>query len=120
MGAPVILATTELVPHPDTRDTLLEALRFVQDHARMKPGCLGCQIFEAVDGARAIQYAESWDSVEGLHAHIQSSLYLRLLHAMELAVEKPRISFHTITETQSMELIEELRIRQGSRISSKP
>jgi len=105
----MILATTELAPCPDTRAALLEVLRFVQDRVRTRPGCLGCQIFEAVDGAQGLLYVESWKSAPELHAHIQSGLYLRLLHAMELATEPPRVCFHHIAQTRSMELIEDLR-----------
>ncbi len=105
----MILASTELVPRSDTREALLEVLRFVQARVQGKPGCLQCQVFEAADGSHIILYLESWDSAGALHAHIQSSLYLRLLHATELAAEKPRISFHAIAQTESMELIEALR-----------
>ncbi len=105
----MILASTELVPRPDTREALLEVLRFVQERVKGKPGCLQSQVFEAADGSHVILYLEYWDSERPLHAHIQSSLYLRLLHAMDFVAEKPRISFHAIAQTESMELIEALR-----------
>ncbi len=105
----MILASTELVPRSDTRDDLLELLRFVQARVQGQPGCLRCQVLEAADGSHIILYLEAWDSAGALHAHIQSSLYLRLLYAMELAAEKPRISFHAIAQTESIELIEALR-----------
>ncbi len=105
----MILASTELVPRSDSREALLEVLRFVQERVQGKAGCLQSQVFEAADGSHVILYLECWDSARALHAHIQSSLYLRLLHAMDLAAEKPRISFHAIAQTESMELIEALR-----------
>ena len=105
----MIIAVMELVPRPDKRQALLEILRFVQVRVRTKAECLGCGVFEAADGTLQVLYEERWQAAKDLHAHIQSALYLRILNAMELAGEEPRISFHEVSQTRSMELIEELR-----------
>jgi len=110
------MAVMELVPQNDKRLGLLEILRFVEEHVQGKAGCLGSGVFEAVDGTQRILYVERWGSVKELCAHIKSELYFPILSAMELASEKPRISFHEVSQTRSMELIEELR---NSRAESK-
>lgn len=105
----MIIASFELVPQADKREAMLEILRSVEARVRTKAECTGCGVFEAADGTSRVLYEEQWRSAKDLHAHIQSGLYLRILHAMELASEQPRICFHEVSNTTSMQLIEELR-----------
>lgn len=105
------MAVMELVPRIDKREMLLEILRFVEERVRTKPECLGCGVFEAADRTEQVLYMEQWRSDKDLQAHIRSSLYLRILNAMDLAREAPRISFYVVSQTRSMELIEQIRSR---------
>jgi len=103
------MAVMELVPRSDNRLALIEILRFVEEHLHGKAGCLGCDVFETVGSSQRILYVEQWDSMKDLHAHIRSELYFHVLGAIELASKMPSIRFHEVTQTKSMELIEELR-----------
>ena len=105
----MMLAVLELVPQIQKRQAMLEILRSVEERVRTKPECLECGVFEAADPTKQVLYVEQWRSEQDLRAHIQSGLYLRILNAMELASEEPKISFHEVSQTKSMELIEELR-----------
>jgi quinol monooxygenase YgiN len=105
----MMIAVIELIPRNGQRQAMLEILRFAEERARVKAHCLGCGVFEAADGTQRVLYEERWLSANDLHAHIQSGLYLHILNALELASEVPTISFHEVTQTRSMELIEELR-----------
>ena len=105
----MIMAVMELVPRVDTRQAMLEVLRFVEERVRRNRECLECGVFEGADERQQVLYIEQWRSAKDLNAHIQSGLYLSILNAMELASEKPKISFYKVSQTRSMELIEELR-----------
>jgi quinol monooxygenase YgiN len=106
-----VIAVIEFVPVTNKRDALIQALRYVGEHVRLRPECISCGVFEAADSTMHVLYVEQWESPKGLDAHIRSSLYLRILQAMELAAEAPKISFHEISRTRSLELIEQLRSR---------
>jgi quinol monooxygenase YgiN len=106
-----VIALIEFVPVTNKRDALIQALRYVGEHVRLRPECISCGVFEAADSTMHVLYVEQWESPKGLDAHIRSSLYLRILQAMELAAEAPKISFHEISRTRSLELIEQLRSR---------
>ena len=108
----MMLAVLELVPQIQKRQAMLEVLRFVAERVTSKPECLDCGVFEEAADPQRVVYMEQWRSAKDLHAHLQSGLYLRILHAMELASEEPRISFHEVSQTRSMELIRELRSQQ--------
>ena len=105
----MIIAVLELVPQQQKRQAMLEVLRFVAERVKTKPECLDCAVFEEATGPQRVVYVEEWGSGKDLHAHIQSGLYSKILQAMELASEEPRISFYEVAQTKSMELIEELR-----------
>ena len=105
----MVFAVIKLIPQPNKRNELLEMLRYVKDRALDKMGCLGCGAYKATDGSAQILYEEQWRSTKDLDAHIRSGLYRSVLNAIELAREEPQISFHEVSQTRSMELIQELR-----------
>jgi len=105
----MVIALLELVPQIEKRQAMLEVLRFVEERVRTKAECLDCGIFEATNGTTRVLYLEQWRSAKDLHAHLRSVLYLRILNAVELACEEPRISFHEVSRTESMELIRQIR-----------
>jgi quinol monooxygenase YgiN len=108
----MIIAVLELVPQIQKRQAMLEVLRFVEERVRTKPECLNSGVFEEATGAQRVVYVEEWRSAKDLHTHLQCGLYSKILNAMELASEEPRISFHEVSQTRSMELIRELRSQQ--------
>jgi quinol monooxygenase YgiN len=105
----MVIAVIDLMPRAGQSKAMLEILRFVAEHTRSKPECLGCSLLETADGGRQLRYEEHWQATKHLHAHIQSGLYSHILRAMELASEEPKISFYEVTQTRSMELVVELR-----------
>jgi len=105
----MVIALLELVPETEKRQAMLEILSFVEEHVSAKPECLGCGVFEETGGTHRVLYVEQWNSSKDLHAHLRSRLYLKILNAVELASEEPRFSFHEVLQTESMELIRQLR-----------
>ena len=77
-----------------------------------KPDCRCCCVYEQVNDRRAVLYVEKWQTREALERHVQSSMYMRLLTAMELSGEAPEIQFFEVSETKGLEMIEALRGEQ--------
>jgi len=105
----VILSLIELTPLPDKRDEILEILRFTVGRLTGRPGCLSSAYYEGCDEKHPILYLERWTSREELHRHIQSSLYLGILNATDLAMEPRGVAFCEVSDMRSMELIVALR-----------
>jgi quinol monooxygenase YgiN len=105
----MVMSSIELVPLDDKRQEILEILRYVAGSVRRSPACVWCGLYEGVDRSTTILYLEQWQSERDLRKHIQSRSYLPVLNAMDLARERPKVSFHEVTATRSMELIEQLR-----------
>ncbi len=111
----MIIAMAELAPQFGRRDAMLEVLHLVSNRVKHSPECLSSRVYEALDESEEILYVERWNSQQGLNSHIESALYLRVLQAFELASKPPVIGFHTISETQSLNHVEEIRTKEARR-----
>jgi quinol monooxygenase YgiN len=105
----MVISLIELVPELDSRQAMLEILRFVESRIAHNPGCVCCRIYEGLDEDHTILYFEQWDSEQSLYTHIRSSLYLPVLNAIDLSRCAPKITFHGLSNMGSMDLIEALR-----------
>ena len=105
----MVLTLLKLKPLPDKREAVLDVLHSVRDLIQGLPGCISCACFETRDNERTVLYVEHWGTREDLHRHIQSSLYNRIISAMEFARENPEIRFYEVSNPMGMELIEALR-----------
>jgi len=105
----MFLSLIRIVPIPEKRDGILEMLVTVARQAKLIHGCRGGTVCEERGNGNAILYLESWGSREALQRHVRSDLYLRVLHALDLAAEAPEVFFFEISGEKGMELIGELR-----------
>jgi len=92
---------------------MIDILRTMENLTRSKPGCQCCCLYEQLNDTHTVLYVEQWESRETLQHHVRSSMYMRLLTAMELSSEAPEIQFHEIAETRELEFIEEMRSESG-------
>jgi quinol monooxygenase YgiN len=105
----MIISLLRVIALSDKRDAIVDVLRSVIDMTQGLVGCLGCACYEEQNNQSAVLYLEQWESKEDLQRHIQSDRYLRVISAMELAIEAPEIVFHEVSKSMGMELIEALR-----------
>jgi quinol monooxygenase YgiN len=109
----MMISLLRVKPLPDKRDAVLDVLLSVKDLIMGLPGCISTACYESSDGGRTVLYVEQWETREELHRHIQSSLYNRVISAMEFAKEAPEILFYEVSKSMGMELIEALRSDVG-------
>jgi len=105
----MILSLIRLIPPEEKRQAMIDILGSMEALTRIKPGCESCSLYEQTGEARAVLYIELWKTSEDLKQNVQSSMYMRLLTAMELCCETPAIQFHEISKTMGIEFIEALR-----------
>ncbi len=74
----------------------------------VKSGCLQCSVLEEHGNEGAIFYVEKWESEETLNVHLHSAHYSRVLKAMDLAKEMPKVMFHTVSCTHGLEFVKKL------------
>jgi quinol monooxygenase YgiN len=105
----MMISVLKLIPCADKREAVLRILQSIVPATMAKPGCLNCGVYEEYDAENTILYSEQWRSEADLYKHIQSNLFLRILCAMDFAKDPPQISFHEISNTRHLELVENLR-----------
>ena len=105
----MIVSLIELKPSPGKRAEILELLRYSADHVGTKAGSLGSRVYEENDGEETILYLERWSREEDFRQHVQSNLYLGVLAALDLAMDRREVNFYEVSDTKSMEFIVAVR-----------
>ena len=111
--ANMVLATVRMMIPRRSHDEALKILRSVAVQCRVHPGCLHCRIYKDVEEDVAVIYEALWKSEEDLEYYLRSEGYNRLLLLMETALQSPEVSFHTISNSSGIEIVEKARASGG-------
>ena len=87
----------------------MEILRSVAERTRVEPGCISCRIYRDDQDEHTILVEEFWKSQEELERHLRSAEYRNVLLVVEMAHEKPEISFCEFSGSTGVETIEKAR-----------
>ncbi|MGB7971933.1 MAG: antibiotic biosynthesis monooxygenase [Candidatus Deferrimicrobiaceae bacterium] len=97
---------------PGEAEHAVRLLLSVKGSIQAKHGCHACMIgLEAAD-ASLIHYHEEWESGEDFYQHIHSDEFQRVLIAMDLCIEEPRIVFGNFSGHCGMASLRKLRERE--------
>ena len=90
-------------------DHAVQLLLSVKGNIQAKRGCRACGVGVEADDAGLVHYREEWESVEAFHQHVRSEEFLRVLIAMDLCCEEPRIVVGNLSGHIGMAYLRELR-----------
>jgi quinol monooxygenase YgiN len=94
-------------------DHAVRLLLSVQGDILRKHGCRACNVgLEATDAA-LVHYREEWESEEAFQQHVQSEEFRRVLIAMDLCCEEPRVMVADLSGQIGMEYLRKLREEGG-------
>jgi len=105
----VIIESVRIAVMPTKSEQLLRALVAWASPTVVEPGCLSCRILQENSAPPAFCYQAHWNTQDDLLRHLRTEHYKRLLGLMEMGTTRPLVEFHTVTETQGMDLIERTR-----------
>jgi quinol monooxygenase YgiN len=115
----MIIENLQLVARRENRRELLAALSFLLGPLRVESGCVSCDLYFDGGNPNRFRFECVWKSEADLIWHLRSEIYKQLLILMELSAEQPVVQFHTISQTQGMELVHATRLRDdGSGLDS--
>jgi quinol monooxygenase YgiN len=105
---------SELMIHASIRMSLaaqkvkeaVEILSSVAERTRVKPGCISCRLYHDTEEEQMIMLEELWSTQEDLDRHLRSADYRVVLLVVEMADEKPEITFSLMSDSTGMETIE--------------
>jgi len=90
-------------------DRAVRLLLSVKGDILTKRGCRSCDVsIEAAD-AGVVHYREEWESAETFHEHVRSEEFRRVLIAMDMSSEDPRIVVGNLSGHCGMAYLRELR-----------
>ncbi len=112
----MVICMVRIIPKPERRQDVLDLLQSLQGPTGVKSGCMECGIYEEYGKRKGILYVEQWLSQETLQEHIRSTMYVRVLSALELASEPPDIYFYDVSRIEGLDLIESLRSGPGEQL----
>jgi quinol monooxygenase YgiN len=105
----VVIATIRMTIPRKKRDEILKILRSIAEQCRLHSGCLGCHVYEEVQGDNAVMLEEMWSNEADLAKHLRSEEYGKVILVMEMALKPPEIRFNTISRSTGIETIEKAR-----------
>ena len=105
----MIISSLEIVIPDRKLGEGLEILRMYMGPTCHQAGCISCQGFQELNKENNIILIEEWLSQAYLDRHLCSSEYKKVLALMEISCEPPEIKFHTVWNSDGMELLEKLR-----------
>jgi len=85
----------------------------VKENIQAKHGCRACRVGVDAADAGLVHYLEEWESAEVFQKHIQSEEFRRVLIAVDLCCEEPRIMIGDLSGHLGMEYLRKLREEDG-------
>ena len=102
----IIVSTLRMLPAPGSRAEVLRALAAQLGPTRVQPGCLRCDLYQAVEDPEAIVLVEEWERGKDLERHLRSDWFRILRGACNLLREEPQMQFSVVSRTAPMRSIE--------------
>jgi len=105
------LATCSIDMHFPSKDVdrAVRLLLSVKGTIQAKRGCRACDIRMDADDAGLVHYLEEWESAEFFHRHVRSEEFRRVLIAVDLCSEEPRIVVGNLSGHIGMAYLRKLR-----------
>lgn len=105
----MILSQIIIYPAEGYAAGIIDVLQSVQVILASVSDCLQASVSIESDECGAILYLEKWRSRESLDEHLRSSVYMRVLEALELSCRNPEVTFFDGLEAGGWEIIEMAR-----------
>jgi quinol monooxygenase YgiN len=107
----ISLATCSIDMHFASKemDHAVQLLLSVKGHIQAKLGCRACEVGMEAEDAGLVHYREEWESAEAFHRHVQSEEFRRVLIAVDLCCEEPRIVVGNLSGHIGMAYLQKLR-----------
>jgi quinol monooxygenase YgiN len=109
----MLITSVQIKVPPNRRDEILKTLSSMIGPTRVLTGCVSCRFYQDVENPNVLTLIEEWEYREALDRHVRSNDYRKILAAMDLASEPPKVQFCSVSSISGMELIKEIREGEG-------
>ncbi len=109
------LSLIRIYPSQGNEHSIIDVLGSLKGPVAAIADCMACTITLETDETGAVCYSEQWRTREALDQHLRSTLFSRVLEAMEWSCKPPDVAFYSLRGIGGLELVEQARtILQGS------
>lgn len=104
----MVIVNLHITAIPAKKKEAICILRSLIGPTMVQPGCKQCKVYDNTEVDNEILLFQEWESQQKLERHISSMEFRKILAAMDLSIEQPSLSFHTVSNTSGLELVEKL------------
>jgi quinol monooxygenase YgiN len=104
----MVLSLVRITPNQHRWREVEDILISVAGPTMAERGCGRCEVLRGVRD-ESIVLLEEWETESDLLRHIRSSMYSRVLAAVEFSQAPPEISFYTVADKRGLDLIQDYR-----------
>ena len=94
-------------------DRAVRLLLSVRGSIQRKHGCHACDVGMEASDAGLVHYREEWESEKLFHRHVQSEEFRRVLIAVDMCCEEPRIMVGNLSGQIGMAYLLKVREEMG-------
>ena len=106
----MVFAIVRIYPQMGREQSTLDLLESLKGPVAATTDCLGCTVAVETGEGSTFSYLEQWRSRAALERHMRSSLYGRLLEALECSRIPPEIKFYEAIGVGGLDLVEKVRL----------
>ena len=107
----VVRITMKVLPEKQLEVT--QTLLSMIEPTGKEAGCLSYAVFCDIEDKNRFSLLEEWETREDMDHHIKSHRFGVLLGTKALLSEPPKIQIHTVSQSEGMETIHEVRALRG-------
>ena len=107
----VVRITMNVLPEKQLEVT--QTLLSMIEPTGKEAGCLSYAVFCDIEDKNRFSLLEEWETREDMDLHIRSYRFGVLLGTKALLSEPPKIQIHTVSQSEGMETIHEVRALRG-------
>jgi quinol monooxygenase YgiN len=106
-----VVSTIRIPATPGCEEDVIVALRSVVGPSLANRTCGECRVLRDVADECFVVFYERWLSFAAFERHVRSELYLRVLAAIDMAAEPPKVRIECMEHRWDLDLVKELRMK---------
>lgn len=92
---------------PETREQAIRILTSSVGRIEAKQGCEECMVSRDALAEGHVRYSETWESESSFRKHVRSEEFRRVLLAMDMCSQEPRVAVGSVTGQEGLAQLEE-------------
>lgn len=105
----MIILVLKLMVSPSDRKDVISIFDTISGLTSVKPGCKMVKLESDVHNDDDLILIEEWETMSELEQYIASDEFRKIMAIIDIAIEPPEISFHSVSSTMGFELVEKIR-----------